>query len=382
MSKFGKLNFKRTPEQVALVKKLGSKNHQEAIAAQWAFAEFIAPILLQVKEQAPVISNLFRSLSYDEGTSPSIPLDSFYDVRDKNYIQVTSQAVPGGLATNFMAGLGELMVSTYKLDSSLSMFKKYAREARLDVLAASLERMAQEILIKEELNAVSILLSNLASARYKAASGVLTPQLHRANTANSVILDDVNRLLTLMARINSSWVGGTPVGSKSITDLIGSPEFLEEIRSMAYEPMNTRNGATTSSGATSLAAPESFREEVFNSSGYVSFYGVSLTQAQEFGVGYVYNTLFGNYMGATTFEGYAQGSAVAFDPTTEELVVGLNLGGNMHLVKLQEVSEGGSTLVVAPDDQFTARSEKFGMYAEVKEGFVALDSRNVCGLVF
>jgi len=239
MSNFGKINIKRTPEQVALVKQLGSKNKAESMAAQEAFAGFIGDVILQVVEQAPVISNLYTTKGYAEGTAPSLPLDVMFDIKDAGYIQVWTQSIAGGLPTNFVHGLDELMVSTYPLDSAVSMGKKYARNARLDVVAAVLERMSQEILIKQEANGASILLKASADARIQ---GTTTPQIIRSNVTRQFTLDDLNRLITLAARSRPSWVGGTPVGNNAITDLVGSPEFMEQIRSIAYQPVNTRSG--------------------------------------------------------------------------------------------------------------------------------------------
>ena len=63
-----KIDIKRTDAQVELVKKLGSRNKAESMAAQEAVAQVLAQPILQVIEQAPVISNLFSTTTYDEGT--------------------------------------------------------------------------------------------------------------------------------------------------------------------------------------------------------------------------------------------------------------------------------------------------------------------------
>ena len=162
MARSSKIEIKRTPEQVELIKKMGSKNKLESMAAQEAFASAIAPVILAVVEQAPVISNMYSNRPFAEGTAPSVPLDVLFDIRDRNFIQVTTQTQAGGLPTNFVHGLDELFLSVYELDSSVSMYKKYARDARLDVVAALLLRMAQEILVRQEINGASILMNALA----------------------------------------------------------------------------------------------------------------------------------------------------------------------------------------------------------------------------
>ena len=59
MSNQGKLNFKYTPEQIEIVKKIGSVNRSESLAAQEAVAAVLTEPVLKVIQTAPVISNLF-----------------------------------------------------------------------------------------------------------------------------------------------------------------------------------------------------------------------------------------------------------------------------------------------------------------------------------
>lgn len=379
MSTYGQIKIKKDSEAAKLIKMLGSKNRAEFDPATEAFAAFIVGVILQVVEQSPVVGNLFATESYNENTSPSIPLDVYFDIRDRDYIQVWTQTMPGGLATSFIQGLNEMMVSTYELDTAVSMLKKYARNARLDVLAASMERMAQEILIKQEINSANIISKALADARYtNNETGASTPQVLRATEAGIFQLDDLNRLITLLQRVRPSWVGGTPVGGNTISHLIGSPELMEEIRSMAYEPVNTRAGSENTSGATALPASDGLRAEVFNAAGNVSFFGINLVNVFEMGKGnYSYNQLFSSYAGATTFGGSA------FTPANEQIVWALNLNANPRaLTRLVQESDGGGRLQVMPDDSFPMRSEKFGYYGRLTEGRVVLDHRALAGCIF
>lgn len=392
MSNFGSINIKRTPEQVALVKKMGSRNKAEAAAAQEAFAGFIGDIILAVVEQAPVISNLYTTKSFAEGTAPSLPLDVFFDIRSAGYLQVWTQSIAGGLPTNFVHGLDELMVSTYDLISAVSFGKKWAREARLDVVAAVMERMAQEILVKQEYNGASIMLKALADARNQTTG---LPQIIRSNTARQVTLDDFNRWNTLAARARPSWVGGTPIGNNFLTDIVGSPEFIEQIRSISYQPVNTRvptagAGAATYLAGAAIAAPDAIRDEVWKNAGISSFFNTNITNVFEMGINRAgtatvnpnYNDLFASWIGQTTFQGYAQGSNAAFGQTTEEVVVGLNLANRNTLVRLVKENESGGRVETAPDDSFPIREDKLGFYSKVTEGRVMLDQRSITALVW
>lgn len=379
MSNYGQITIKKDSEAAKLIKMLGSKNKVEFDQATEAFAAFIASVILQVVEQAPVVANLFSTQSYTEGTSPSIPLDVYFDIKDRNYVQVWTQTMAGGLATSFIQGLGELMVSVYELDTAVSMLKKYARNARLDVVAATMERMAQEVLIKQERNSANIISNALATATYVNSAGVTGPQVIRATTAGQFGMDDLNRLITLLQRIRPSWVGGTPVGGNTISHLVGSPEFMEMIRSMAYQPVNTRPGSLTSNGATALAAPDSVRSEVFNAGGTPTFFGINLVNVYEMGKGdNPYNVFFQNYAGSTVYP--AGGSA--FVKANEQIVWAFNLAGNPRaLTRLVQTNEGGGSLEVMPDDSFPMRSDKLGYFAKLTEGRVILDHRNLAGII-
>ncbi len=369
-----KINIKRTPEQVELVKLMGSKDRSKAIAAMESFAGFIAPVVQEVIASQPTLSGVFKDLPYDEYSSPSIPLDLYFDVKDKNYINVWSQSVPGGLATQQTTGISELMIATYPLFSAVSFLKDYARQGRLDVVAKTLERMAQEVLFKQESNASSVIMSALANATFL-KNGVSTKHVRRSATANTIVLDDFNKLLTLAARINSSYTGGTPATTRGITDLIGSPEFVEKLRAMAYQPMHV--GANTD-----VVGTDKFRDAVYESSGIPSFYGINVVQVFEMGVGYPWNSLFDSYAGATTYPGYADGSAVAFDGATEELVLGIDMSREVLVRPVLTDSETSGTFSVLPDDQWVTRSEKIGFYGKMREGRVVLDDRAIVGLVW
>ena len=59
------ITLKRTDEQVELVKAMASRDRTVAYEAQAALAEFMGPVLAEVVNQAPVVSNLFSSFSFE-----------------------------------------------------------------------------------------------------------------------------------------------------------------------------------------------------------------------------------------------------------------------------------------------------------------------------
>lgn len=370
-----KITLNKTPEQTELIKLMGSSNRQKAIEAQETFAAAIAPLALQVLQQANVISAVYKDIPYDEFTNPTVPLDLYFDVKEKGYIKVWSQTMPGGLATSQVSGNGDLPVSTYSLTSAVSFLRSYARQGRLDVVAKTIERMAGEILVKQEINSVNPLLKAVAEATFDKA-GVTTYHVIRTNTANQLALDDFNRLLTLAARINSSWVGGTPVGApRGLTDLIISPEALEEIRAMAYNPMYFGS-------KTDIPATEQFRNAIYNSAGIPTLYGIGFIVCYEMGVGQAYNTIFDNYAGSTLYPGHGGSGTSAFDGSTEEVLVGVDRSREALVSPIMVSAESNGTLTVMPDDQFYAsRSEKIGFWGRVTRGNAVLDARALTALV-
>ena len=232
-----KITLERTPEQVELIKAMASKNRDVAYEAQTALAEFIGPVLAEVVNTAPTVSNMFTSLQFNSEESPSIPLDLYHDMTDEDYIQVWSQSVPGGLPTNQVApSQSELKFTTYTLDSALSFDKRYASRSRLDVVSKTFTRMAQEILLKQEKTSASMIMTALANATTNSEKHVM-----RSAQAGRFLLSDLNKLFTKAKRINTSWTGGTPAErrGRGITDLLVSPEIVEEIRGLAYNPINT-----------------------------------------------------------------------------------------------------------------------------------------------
>ena len=159
-----KITLKRTDEQVELVKAMGSRNRETAYAAQIALAEFIGPVLAEVINNAPTLSNLFTPLQYNADDNPSIPLDLYYDVFDEDYIRVYSQSVAGGLPTNYVQPTAsELKFATYHLDSAVSFDRKYASRSRLDVIGKTFTRVAQEVLLKQERTYSNLVMTALAN---------------------------------------------------------------------------------------------------------------------------------------------------------------------------------------------------------------------------
>ena len=385
-----KLKLKNTPEQVELVKALGSKNPAIAREASEAFAAFLGPVIQQVLLQAGTASRIYTDAPFNEDDSPSYPLDLYYNEGVGN-ISVWSQSMAGGLPTSMVSGGQELKIATYRLDAAVGFLKKYARRSRLDVVSKGLERMAQEVLVKQERNAWAVITKALANA-------VTNNKKHvtGSTTASVLQVHDFNRLMTLNKRLNESFANGTPdtAYSNGITDLFVSPEMMEQVRAFAYQPMNSRAALGQSAAAENsngIALPDNLREGIFNAAGAQEIYGVALNELIELGIGKKYNVLFDSIVTTDSVAGIPTGGdngalayngSSAFDKAADEILIGVDnsKGAFIRPIATQDNASGGS-FTVLPDDQFTQRADKTGFYGFLEEGRVCIDSRAVVGLV-
>jgi len=380
-----KLKLKNTPEQVELIRALGSKDNNISTEAATAFAAFIGPVIQKVIAQASTAGLIFSDSSYDEDDSPSYPLDLYYN-EGVGYINTWSQTIAGGMPTSQVEGVKEMKISTYRLDSAVSFLKKYARKSRLDVISKALERMAQEVLVKQERNAWSVIMKALADARSTVSTATSDGHVFASMAANQFKVHDLSRLMTLMRRLSGSFASGTPAGADTygLTDLFVSPEVKQEVRGFAYQPMNTY---TTGGGG--IALPDSVREDVFRAAGTNEIYGVRITDLIELGDGQKYTKLFREFNQASTgtptvahtsnTDSGAQSSAMS--ATVDDLIVGVDASREAFIRPVAQQHDSGGSFVTLPDDQFASRADKTGFYGFLEEGRVCIDSRAIVGMI-
>tara|TARA_B100000519_G_scaffold157701_1_gene139299 strand:- start:20915 stop:22060 length:1146 start_codon:yes stop_codon:yes gene_type:complete len=375
-----KITIKRTEDQLALIRAMGSNNREEAYEAQAAVADLLGPVISEVINNAPTVGNLFTTLTYDWDDNPSLPLDLFHDITDEDYIQVYSQQVAGGLPySQVFPAHNELKFQTYTLDSALAFDRKYVRKARLDVVSKTFTRMAQEILLKQDRTAFNVLATALIKATTISAAGGSAAAGNHITTASATdrfVLADFNKLITLSKRINSSFVGGTPVGGSKagITDIMCSPEMVEQLRGMAYNPINTANSPSGTTGGDGFVAPDSLREQLYSAAGLPAFYGINIMEQLELGKSQRFNKIFASINAA-------EGSPVSsFASDDDEILIGVDRSKDA-LIRPVVLDEGNTgDLSVLVDDQFSVRQNKIGYYGKVEEGRVCIDDRALVGL--
>ena len=386
------IKLKNTPEQVELIKAMGSKNSQVAREATEAIAAFLAPVIKKVLMTAGTASTIYRDVEFDEDSDPSIPLDLFYN-EGAGYVSVWSQSQAGGMPTSQIEGMKEVKFGTYRLDSAVSFNKKYARKSRLDVVSKAIERMVNEVLVKQERNAWAVILKALSEAYtpvYAGGQSVQTTYGHTiaATAAGKFLLNDLNNLIVRIKRINESYSGNTPVQpySHGITDLYVSPEIKAQVRAFAYNPIATDSANAAPWAATQFLSDD-LRNEIFKSAGMQSIYGVNIVELIEFGNSQKYNSLFGTFAGSGNSASQIQGQNSG--PTwsssaTQQICVGIDNTRGAFVRPVAVQAESGGTFSVLPDGQFDmygSRVQKVGFYGFLEEGRVCLDARSTVGIV-
>lgn len=377
-----KIKFQNPTEHNDLIAAMVDSRPSVSIPAQEAFAELIGPVLALAIPVMGTSSTIFTDITFDEGVYPTMPVDPYFDAPE-GYVSVWSQTSAGGLPTNLVGGYKEIPVSTYQLDSAINIEKRVLKASKLPLIERHLERMGNEVLIKQERNAWAVVMATTAPA-VTTEGGFSTNHCFRSATAGVVQMQDFNDWITLGDRINAAFNAGTPADMYSgLTDVYGSPEFFSQIRSFVYQPMNTRAGAINGTNwATAVPLPDSMREQLFKAGGNPSLFDVEFHKVWEMGLGNrKYNLLFSANTGGKTYyqaDGVTGGST--FNPATSQAVIGVNKNWN-QAYRLIEVSNN-STFTVLPDNQYVARQAKIAFYGFLTEGRVTGTNRQFTALIY
>ena len=370
-----KIVLKNTPEQVELIKAMASRNRAVAYEAQTALAEFIGPVLAEVINNAPVLSNLFTTLQYNADDNPSIPLDLYYDVTDTDYVKVYSQTRAGGLPTSeVLPTVSELKIATYSLDSAVSFDRRYAAKSRMDVVAKTMTRVAQEILLKQNKISANVVMKALANAETNSLKHVIASQAE-----SRFVLADLNAMMTRSKRVITSFVGGTPEArqGRGMTDILCSPEIVEQLRAIAYNPINTAAAPGASSNS-NVRTADVIAEEAYRAAGAPSFYGVNVIELNEFGAGQSFNTIFDTEAGSTNYGSWVNNSFATAD---DEIIVGIDRSRESLIRPVAVDSENGGEFNLIADDQYSIRQNKIGYFGGLEEGRIVIDDRALVGCI-
>lgn len=372
------IKFTNPAEQNELIAAMVNKNATVSIPAQEAFAEFISPVLDEALLVMGTSSLIYETIPFAEDESPEMPVDPYFDAPE-GYVSVWSQETAGGLPTNLSPSYKTVKLSTYELDSAISYEKRVLAKSKINLLERGLERMANEVLIKQERNAWAVIMAALAPATFQGTNNVI-----RSTTDGVLQMDDFNNLYMLADRINAAFNGGTPAKSMSgLTDLFLSPEGIGAVRSFVYQPMNTRSGNVAGTDyATSIALPDSVREQIFKAGGNPSLFDVELHKLWELGTGNrKYNLLFSQFAGSKNYDVYGGSGGSAFSASADQISVGINKNWR-QAYRPVELNSNGGQLTVLPDNQYVDRQKKVAFYASLRESRVIGTNRMLTGLIW
>jgi hypothetical protein len=159
--------------------------------------------------------------------------------------------------------------------------------------------------------------------------------------------------------------------------MIVSPEVVESLRALAYNPVNTAGamGKTIASGGSAwIPATDDMRNDIYRNAGIPEFYGISLMEINELGPNQKFQKLY------VALGGKDEGSAGAAALDTGDLMIGLDRSRESLFRAVALDSETGSEFTLSADDQYSVRQQKIGYYGSLEEGRMILDNRVLSGI--
>lgn len=324
-----------SPEFIDLLKRAGSNNKAESIAAQSKIAKALELPLREGVLVGDIVGNIFERIPMAPGTSTEFPLDLISPGEEADFTAYTN---PGHGRVPERSVEGDyVMIPTYSITNSIDFLLRYAREARWDVVARAAQVMEAGFVKKMNDDGWHTLLAagvdrNILVYDADAAAGQFT-----------------KRLVSLMKVVMRRNAGGNSGSIKrgSLTDMYMSPEGVEDIRNWGVDQLD-----------------EVSRREIYvasDNAGSVSrVFGVNIHALDELGEGQEYQDYFTSELSGT------------LGPASDvELVVGLDLAANDSFVMpvKQEVT--------IYEDDTLHRQQRAGMYGFAEIGYGVLDSRRV-----
>ncbi len=183
-----------------------------------------------------------------------------------------------------------------------------------------------------------------------------------------MILDDFNKLLTLGKRINTAWNGGAGEGGriKGVSDLIMSPEAVQGLREMAYNPVNTKGSgaAGVKQAGDIVPATDEMRNAIYSNAGIPEFYGISIMEINELGEDQKFTKVWNSLNSSTD----------------TDLVIGIDRSRESLFRAVALDAETSAEFSLAADDQYSVRQQKIGYYGSMEEGRMILDDRVLTGI--
>ena len=326
---------KPSPEFIDLLKRAGSSNKAEALAAQHELAKAIELPLREGVLVGDIAGGIFERIVMEPGTSTEFPLDLLAPGQEDEFVAFTN---PGHGRIPERAVEGDyVMIPTYSITNSIDMLLRYVREARWDVVSRASRVLEAGFVKKMNDDGWHTLLAagvdrNILVYDSDAAAGQFTKR-------------QISLMKTVMRR-NAGGNSGS-LNRGRLTDLYLSPEGIEDIRNWGVDQ-----------------ADETTRREIYvgadDGAALTRIFGVNLHALDELGQSQEYQNYFTSDLGGS------------LGPSNDvELIVGLDLQANDSFVMpvKQEVN--------IFEDENLHRSQRMGFYGFAELGYGVLDSRRV-----
>ena len=326
--------FEPSVELTDLLKRSGSADKEQSLAASREFAKALELPLRQAVLSGDILNGIFEAIQLAPGATPEFPLDFLAPGTESDFVAYT---VPnhGYIPERHVEG-DYVMVPTYDIANAIDYLLKYARDARWDVVGRAMEVLEAGFVKKMNDDGWHTLMA--------------------ASVDRNIVVYDsdadvgqfTKRLVSLMKTVMRRNGGGnsTSTNRAQLTDLYLSPEAMEDIRNWGIDQVD-----------------EITRREIYvaNDSANVltRIFGVNLHALDELGEGQEYELYYENVLGGTL-------------PTGDvEVVVGLDLSKRDSFI--MPVREQ----VQIFEDESLHRQKRAGFYGWAEQGFAVLDNRRV-----
>jgi hypothetical protein len=330
---------KPTPEQIELLRRTGSTNQAESLAAMHSLAQALQVPLRSALLNGDILGGIFTPEVLDPSATAEYPLDFYQTAQENDYV---AYVIPseGALPQRTICG-DAITISTYDVGNAIDWPIKYARTARWNIVARAMEVLEAGFVKKMNTDGWRVIIAAGAGRTDYAGGAPLV--YDSAATAGQF----TKRLVSLMKTTMTRLAGGnsTSTNHGRLTDLFISPEALEDIREWDNDEVD-----------------DFTRREIFTAGDgggpMASIYGVNLHTLDELGVGQEFQTYFATL-------------GVSMGTGDEEIAIGLDLShGDSFVMPVKQ------ELMIYEDDALFRR-RRAGFWGTQEHGFAALDGRRV-----
>ncbi len=372
-----KLQITRDANKDLLLKTIGGEKGKkpsgEMIAAEEMLAASVARISAKLLNEYSFFSQFFRTETFVDGEIPTDKFDLWED-NTEGVIEVWSPFKQGGLASNLLWGSEEYRVFTQRFESAVHLERAWVRASKYGRVEDAIDKMVIEIANKKDFMLAATMVSVLAQVRDANGDTHLTEVV----TPGTIGFRDFSKMKTRTARTKKSFYNA--LVRTGATKFLVSPEIMEQIRSFAFEPANTR-GIPNSDESTALGLPDAMRMALFAAGDVIEMGGMTFIQTNALGIGTAINNIFdAAYV--------PSGDDPTFDGSTQELIIALDPTMNSFVQYIGDYEYGGDSnsrgnIMVEVDDQWhlNRTDDKFGWYAWTQVGALCHDARAIYGII-